>query len=169
MQGGKVRLPVLLEIEDACSADGFSPSASLYLPSMLTCLRFPFVFLAAFEAKKMMKRPACCEFVLILGFSLSAGTKAMAKPILLSVLLLDFSFSFLCFSLFGSCSLFRSSLFFLFPSVLGFFFFFCFRSLCLLFLVFLPVFFWFPSVFVPPGVSSVFFFFHPPVPFLWLL
>jgi len=124
MQGGKVRLPVLLEIEDACSADGFSPSASLYLPSMLTCLRFPFVFLAAFEAKKMMKRPACCEFVLILGFSLSAGTKAMAKPILLSVLLLDFSFSFLCFSLFGSCSLFRSSLFFLFPTFLVFFFFF---------------------------------------------
>jgi len=45
----------------------------------------------------MMKRPACCEFVLILGLSLSTGTKAMAKPILLSMLLLYFSFSFLCF------------------------------------------------------------------------
>jgi hypothetical protein len=79
MQEGKVRLPVLLETEDACSADGFSPTASLFLPSVLTCLRFLFVFSAAFETKKMMKRPACCEFVLILGLSLSAGTKAMAK------------------------------------------------------------------------------------------
>jgi len=35
-----------------------------------------------------------CFWVL---FLLSAGTKAMAKPILLSVLLLYFSFSFLCF------------------------------------------------------------------------
>jgi len=79
MQEGKVRLPILLETEDACSADGFSPTASLFLPSVLTCLRFLFVFSAAFETKKMMKRPACCEFVLILGLSLSAVTKAMAK------------------------------------------------------------------------------------------
>jgi hypothetical protein len=93
----KKRAYLLLETEDACSADGFSPTASLYLPSVLTCLRFPFVFSAAFEAEKMMKRPACCEFVLILGLSLSAGTKAMAKPILLSVLPLYFSFSLLCF------------------------------------------------------------------------
>ena len=93
----KKRAYLLLETEDACSADGFSPTASLYLPSVLTCLRFPFVFSAAFEAEKMMKRPACCEFVLILGLSLSAGTKAMAKPILLSVLPLYFSFSLLSF------------------------------------------------------------------------
>ena len=44
-----------------------------------------------------MKRPTCFELVLILGLSLSAGTKVIAKPILLSVLLLYFSFSFLRF------------------------------------------------------------------------
>jgi hypothetical protein len=116
----KKRAYLLLETEDACNADGFLPTASLYLPSMLTCLRFLFVFSATFEVEKMMKRSACCEFVLILGLSLSAGTKAIAKPILLVVLLLYFSFSFLCFFfLFGSCSLLRSSLFlFLLPFVL---------------------------------------------------
>jgi hypothetical protein len=93
----KKRAYLLLETEDACNADGFLPTASLYLPSMLTCLRFLFVFSATFEVEKMMKRSACCEFVLILGLSLSAGTKAIAKPILLVVLLLYFSFSFLCF------------------------------------------------------------------------
>ena len=93
----KTRAYLLLETEDACSADGFSPTASLYLPSVLTCMRFLFVFSASFEAEKMMKRPTCYEFVLILGLSLSAGTKAMAEPILLSVSLLYFSFSFSCF------------------------------------------------------------------------
>jgi len=44
-----------------------------------------------------MKRPTCFELVLIPGLSLSAGTKVIAKPILLSVLLLYFSFSFLRF------------------------------------------------------------------------
>ena len=116
----KTRAYLLLETEDACSADGFSSTGSLYLPSVLTCMRFLFVFSASFEAEKMMKRPTCYEFVLILGLSLSAGTKAMAEPILLSVSLLYFSFSFSCFFLFGSCSLFRSSLFlFLVPFVLS--------------------------------------------------
>jgi hypothetical protein len=48
----KKRAYLLLETEDACSADGFSPTASLYLPSALTCLRVPFVFSAAFEAER---------------------------------------------------------------------------------------------------------------------
>ena len=93
----KKRAYLLLETEDACSADGFLPTASLYLPSALTCLHVPFVFSAAFEAEKVMKRPTYFELVLILCLSLSAGTKAMAKPILLSVLLLYISFSFLRF------------------------------------------------------------------------
>ena len=50
----KKRAYLLLETEDACSADGFSPTASFYLPSVLTCLRVLFVFSAAFEAEKMM-------------------------------------------------------------------------------------------------------------------
>jgi len=61
--------------EDACSADGFLPIASLYLPSVFTCMRVPFVFSAAFEAEKMMKRPACWEFVLILGFRCLQGRR----------------------------------------------------------------------------------------------
>jgi hypothetical protein len=63
-----------------------------------------------------MKRPTCFELVLILGLSLSAGTKVIAKPILLSVLLLYFSFSFLRFFLF-------------YPLVFGFLSGFSFRSL----------------------------------------
>jgi len=93
----KTQAYLLLETEDVCSADGFSPTASLYLPSVLTCMHFLFVFSTAFEAEKMMKRTACYEFVLILGLSLSTATKAMAEPILHPVLLLCFSFSFLCF------------------------------------------------------------------------
>jgi len=62
-----------------------------------------------------MKRPTCFELVLILGLSLSAGTKVIAKPILLSVLLLYFSFSFLRFFLF-------------YPLVFGFLSGFSFRS-----------------------------------------
>jgi hypothetical protein len=116
----KTQAYLLLETEDVCSADGFSPTASLYLPSVLTCMHFLFVFSTAFEAEKMMKRTACYEFVLILGLSLSTATKAMAEPILHPVLLLCLSFSFLCFFFFGSCSLFRSSLFlFLLPFVLS--------------------------------------------------
>jgi len=61
--------------EDACSADGFSSIAPLYLPSMFTCLRVPFVFSAAFEIEKMMKRLACWEFVLILGFHCLQGRR----------------------------------------------------------------------------------------------
>jgi hypothetical protein len=61
--------------EDACSADGFSPIASPYLPSVFTCLRVLFVFSAAFETEKMMKRPACWEFVLILGFRCLQGRR----------------------------------------------------------------------------------------------
>jgi hypothetical protein len=49
------------------------------------------------KPRGVMKRPICFELVLILDLSLSAGMKAMANPILLSVLLLYFSFSFLCF------------------------------------------------------------------------
>ena len=54
MQFGKACLPVLLETEDACSVDGFSPIASLYLLPVLTssacllparsCSLFFFVF-----------------------------------------------------------------------------------------------------------------------------
>ncbi|KAL9384079.1 hypothetical protein Peur_024402 [Populus x canadensis] len=91
---------LVLETEDAYSADGSSPAASLCLPSALTCLHVPFFFSATFEAEKVMKRPTCSELVLIPGLSLSAGTKVIAKPILLSVLLLYFSFSFLRFFLF---------------------------------------------------------------------
>ena len=40
----------------------FSPTASLCLPSVLTCLYFPFVFSVAFKTTKMML--ACCEFSL---------------------------------------------------------------------------------------------------------
>ncbi|KAG6777203.1 hypothetical protein POTOM_017019 [Populus tomentosa] len=32
------------------------------------CMPFPFVYSATFEAKRMMKRPACWEFLLILSF-----------------------------------------------------------------------------------------------------
>jgi hypothetical protein len=35
---------LVLETEDAFSADGSSPAAPLYLPSTFTCLRVPFVF-----------------------------------------------------------------------------------------------------------------------------
>jgi hypothetical protein len=44
MQERKARLPVLLETEDAWSADGFSPIASLYLPPVLTFSAFSFNF-----------------------------------------------------------------------------------------------------------------------------
>jgi hypothetical protein len=126
MQEGKVCLPVLLETKDACSADGFSPTASLYLPSVLTCLRFLFVFSAVFEAKKMMKRPACSEFVFIMGLSLFAGTKAMAKtntPLCVapSLFLLFSMFFFVWFVLSVSFLpvFFCSPLFFLFFCVFG--------------------------------------------------
>lgn len=82
------------------------------------CAHLPtcsFCFLSNFEAEKVMKRPTCFELVLILGLSLSAGTKVIAKPILLSVLLLYFSFSFLRFFLF-------------YPLVFGFLSGFSFRS-----------------------------------------
>ena len=61
--------------KDACSADGFSPIAPLYLPSMFTCLRARFFCSAAFETEKMMKRPACWEFALILGFRCLQGRR----------------------------------------------------------------------------------------------
>ena len=66
---------LVLETEDAYSADGSSPAASLCLPSALTCLRVPFVFSATFEAEKVMKRLACWEFVLILGFRCLQGRR----------------------------------------------------------------------------------------------
>jgi len=47
------------------------------------------------RTKKVMSIPVFSDWFRV--FPLSAGTKAMAKPILLSVLLLYFSFSFLCF------------------------------------------------------------------------
>jgi len=52
------------------------------------------------RTKKVMSMPVFCNWFRV--FPLSAGTKAMAKPILLSVLLLFFSFSFLCFVFFSS-------------------------------------------------------------------
>jgi hypothetical protein len=42
---------------------------------VFTCLRVLFVFSAAFETEKMMKRPACWEFVLILGFRCLQGRR----------------------------------------------------------------------------------------------
>ena len=47
------------------------------------------------RTKKVMSIPVFSDWFRV--FPLSARTKAMAKPILLSVLLLYFSFSFLCF------------------------------------------------------------------------
>jgi len=58
----KKRAYLLLEIEDACSADDDSRLLLLCLPSVLTCLYFPFVFSVAFKITKMML--ACCEFSL---------------------------------------------------------------------------------------------------------
>jgi len=114
--------------EDACSADGFSPIASLYLPSVFTCLRVPFVFSAAFEAEKMMKRPACWEFVLRCFFfcaEMSAEMKAMAGTILcvcwfpflsFSLCVISFSGFLLCFYS-GSDSVFCSGFFFVFLEI----------------------------------------------------
>jgi len=50
------------------------------------------------RTKKVMSMLVFCNWFRV--FPLSAGIKAMAKPILLSVLLLFFSFSFLCFVFF---------------------------------------------------------------------
>ena len=93
--------PVVLETEDACSADGSSPMVSLYLPSVLTLSAFPLRF-----SQRLLKprrwwsgRPAV-NWLLILGFL--QGQKQWRKPIPLAVFLLDFSLLsvfFLCFVL----------------------------------------------------------------------
>ena len=69
---------VVLETEDACSADGSSPMVSLLSSfcAHFVCVSSSF-FSATFETKKMMEWPACCELVVDSGFS--AGTKTMAK------------------------------------------------------------------------------------------
>ena len=74
----KKRAYLLLETEDACSADGSSPMVSLLSSfcAHFVCVSSSFSS-ATFETKKMMERPACCELVVDSGFS--AGTKTMAK------------------------------------------------------------------------------------------
>jgi len=50
---------LVLETEDAYSADGSSPAASLCLPSALTCLHVPFVFSATLKLRRWWRgRPA---------------------------------------------------------------------------------------------------------------
>jgi len=46
---------LVLETEDAYSADGSSSAASLYLPSALTCLRVPFVFSATLKLRRLWR------------------------------------------------------------------------------------------------------------------
>jgi len=89
MQFGKARLPVLLETEDACNANGFSPIASLYLPHVLTYSAFSFNFWDDERAKKMMQMLNFCGRW-FLGRSFSTGIKTMAGPIIVSALLLCF-------------------------------------------------------------------------------
>jgi len=107
--------------EDACSADGFSPIASLYLTSVFTCLRVPFVFSAAFEAEKMMKRPACWEFVLRCFFFLcrdvckdegNGGDNSLCMLVSFSLLLSVYYFFLWVFAL--VLTLFFALVFFLF-------------------------------------------------------
>ena len=50
---------LVLETEDAYSADGSSPAASLCLPYALTCLHVPFVFSATLKLRRWWRgRPA---------------------------------------------------------------------------------------------------------------
>jgi len=67
IQEGKTRLPVLLETENACSADGFSPIASFYLPPLLTLSAFSFFFLCNFWSQEDD------EEVGLLGISFDSG------------------------------------------------------------------------------------------------
>ena len=104
---------LVLETEDAYSADGSSPAASLCLPSALTCLRVPFVFSATFEAEKVMKRLACWElacweFVLILGFRCLQGRRqwqSQYSSMFIAALLFSLSLCVLFLSL-DLCSVF---------------------------------------------------------------
>jgi hypothetical protein len=99
---------LVLETEDAYSADGSSPAASLCLPSALTCLRVPFVFSATFEAEKVMKRLACWEFVLILGFRCLQGRRqwqSQYSSLFIAALLFSLSLCVLFLSL-DLCSVF---------------------------------------------------------------
>jgi len=110
----KKRAYLLLETEDACSADGSSPMVSLYLPSVLTLSAFPLRF-----SQRLLKprrwwrgRPAV-NWLLILGFL--QEQKQWQKPIPLAVLLLDVSLLSVFFLCFVLC-------FVWFPSVPLFFF-----------------------------------------------
>ena len=145
---------LVLETEDAYSADGSSPAASLCLPSALTCLRVPFVFSATFEAEKVMKRLACWEFVLILGFRCLQGRRqwqSQYSSLFIAALLFSLSLCVLFLSL-DLCSVFPL----FFSPVSGF-------SSGFSFSFFPPVFpsFFFPAVwlFRVPSVS-----FFSPVP-----
>jgi len=165
---------LVLETEDACSADGSSPMVSLYLPSVLILSAFPLRF-----SQRLLKprrwwrgRPAV-NWLLILGFS--AGTKTMAKTNTPRRVAPWFFLFFRCFFFALFCALvgfspFRSLLFapyaLFLPTVLPFFFFpfppllFFFNSALPGYFVsspgsFPPVFpqFFFPAV--PPALSHL--------------
>jgi len=100
--------------EDACSADGFSSFAPLYLPSMFACLRVAFVFFSGFLNREDDEEAGLLGIGLLgicfdSKFLLFAGTKAMAEPILVSVyccsLVLSVYYFFLwIYALFFLCS-----------------------------------------------------------------
>jgi len=97
----------------------FSPTTSLCLPSVLTCLYFPFVFSVAFKTTKMM--PTCCEFSLTnSGFFLCQQGRKQWKS-QYSYLSCSFTFpSLFCVLFFCSVFLLCLSSIFGFSSILGF-------------------------------------------------